>query len=602
MMLRILQDKFIRLGRDEDGVALVTTLAVFMFMYLICMGVYAIGTAVKTRIHLQNACDAAAYSAAVVQADTLSRIATLNRAMAWTYIAMSRRQMDYIVDKWLGHTLEHYREDKGAAIQWYLSGTPCCFWKGRHSWKHGFGPSITLNNHWRTSEIGITSARTGYTGHLGGQYANGSFYAGRNMESQITQDKQTIKEINRAIRDLIRGRNGMKSLRGRIKDSVYDVLDANLSADLRNRCRSPFLKQNDDPLSVGSGYLRVLQNIDGDEDRFAKFVNQNGMVAALGNGSRRSQWFVRGNGSFSTEGQDGLQRSYRHWTLGNLQSSWTWNSFRWICTDPKYHSSGYLQGIRRCQHVHDGVRCRCRGGGGTFNASVYGDNNRIWNDYYIGERAEPYVLTKDYFGDRGTITVGLACENQNPWTPILGTAIRGIFSAFNYGGELPLTPQYTVCLASAKAGWKETLNWSNAEGVENDRAYRVDWEDGNWNLCQSDLDAVLIPVRRAETLAEGRRWNRDVGDFLADYVEGYNGLGVSRNRMRAGGSKRITLAQWRDDRGSNLPPDYYRFDRWRGLPVGRTWDWERGNVTTEWQIGNKSRPIDWDGLQKVMFH
>ena len=61
-MLRVLRDKFLRLGRDEDGVALVTTLAVFMFMYLICMGVYAIGTAVKTRIHLQNACDAAAYS------------------------------------------------------------------------------------------------------------------------------------------------------------------------------------------------------------------------------------------------------------------------------------------------------------------------------------------------------------------------------------------------------------------------------------------------------------------------------------------------------------------------------------------------------------
>ena len=93
-MLRILRDKFFRLGRDDDGVALVTTLAVFMFMYLVCMGVYAIGAAVKTRIHLQNACDAAAYSAAVIQADTLSRIATINRAMAWTYIAMSRRQID----------------------------------------------------------------------------------------------------------------------------------------------------------------------------------------------------------------------------------------------------------------------------------------------------------------------------------------------------------------------------------------------------------------------------------------------------------------------------------------------------------------------------
>ncbi len=115
MMLHILRDKFVRLGRDEEGVAMVVTLAIFMFMYLICMGVYAIGTAVKTRIHLQNACDAAAYSAAVVQADTLSRIATLNRAMAWTYAAMTRRQMDYIVWKWSAHTVKHYDDDKSGA-------------------------------------------------------------------------------------------------------------------------------------------------------------------------------------------------------------------------------------------------------------------------------------------------------------------------------------------------------------------------------------------------------------------------------------------------------------------------------------------------------
>ena len=95
-MLRVLRGKILQLGRDDDGVALVTTLSIFMFMYLVCMGVYAIGTAVKTRIHLQNACDAAAYSAAVVQADTLSRIATINRAMSWTYAQMVRRQMDYI--------------------------------------------------------------------------------------------------------------------------------------------------------------------------------------------------------------------------------------------------------------------------------------------------------------------------------------------------------------------------------------------------------------------------------------------------------------------------------------------------------------------------
>lgn len=103
--------RFLALGKDESGVALVTTLAVFMFMYLMCMGVYAVSTAVRERIHLQNAADAASYSAAVVQADTLSRIATINRAMSWTYADMTKLQMDYIVCRWLEHTCEHYERD-----------------------------------------------------------------------------------------------------------------------------------------------------------------------------------------------------------------------------------------------------------------------------------------------------------------------------------------------------------------------------------------------------------------------------------------------------------------------------------------------------------
>ena len=129
-MLRVLREKLIRLGRDEDGAALVVTLAVFMFMWLVCAGVFAVGTAVKTRIHLQNACDAAAYSAAVVQADTLSRIATINRAMSWTYVQMTRRQMDYIVYKWLKHTVHHYENDRRTAKEWYNRGTRCPL----HSW------------------------------------------------------------------------------------------------------------------------------------------------------------------------------------------------------------------------------------------------------------------------------------------------------------------------------------------------------------------------------------------------------------------------------------------------------------------------------------
>lgn len=81
-MLKFLRDKLISIGRDDEGAAFVITIAVFMFIYLGICGVFAVGKEIKEKIQLQNACDAAAYSAAVVQADTLSRIATLNRAMS----------------------------------------------------------------------------------------------------------------------------------------------------------------------------------------------------------------------------------------------------------------------------------------------------------------------------------------------------------------------------------------------------------------------------------------------------------------------------------------------------------------------------------------
>ena len=127
----VFRDKLLCLGRGDDGAALVITLAIFFLMYLGCMGVYAVSMAVKERIHLQNAADAAAYSAAVVQADTLSRVATINRAMSWTYVQMTRRQMDYIVYRWLKHTYDHFQEDRRRARSYHTCMGSC--WHNRHT-------------------------------------------------------------------------------------------------------------------------------------------------------------------------------------------------------------------------------------------------------------------------------------------------------------------------------------------------------------------------------------------------------------------------------------------------------------------------------------
>lgn len=104
-------DKLKTLHKDDKGAVLMITLAVFLFLYMVCSATYAVGTVIHEKIQLQNACDAAAYSAAIVEADGLSRIATINRAMSWTYVQTTRMHMDYIVHCWLELTAKRFVED-----------------------------------------------------------------------------------------------------------------------------------------------------------------------------------------------------------------------------------------------------------------------------------------------------------------------------------------------------------------------------------------------------------------------------------------------------------------------------------------------------------
>ena len=104
-------DKLKTLHKDDKGAVLMITLAVFLFLYMVCSATYAVGTVIHEKIQLQSACDAAAYSAAIVEADGLSRIATINRAMSWTYVQTTRMHMDYIVHSWLKLTVKRFGED-----------------------------------------------------------------------------------------------------------------------------------------------------------------------------------------------------------------------------------------------------------------------------------------------------------------------------------------------------------------------------------------------------------------------------------------------------------------------------------------------------------
>lgn len=131
--------------------------------------------------------------------------------------------------------------------------------------------------------------------------------------------------------------------------------------------------------------------------------------------------------------------------------------------------------------------------------------------YYVGEKCLPLILRNTYFGGDGTITVGLMRQNRNVWLDIM-SSIEGIFTGFD-----PAVG-WTSVFASAKAGFKDP----NA-GTQQDRAYIIDWRGEKtgkwyWNLCQDDWDAVMVPVRRAESFASNGTWVSGSTSFLSDWV------------------------------------------------------------------------------------
>jgi len=99
--LKVLQNKIHTLIHGEDGFALALTIALWPALVLMVSGVYVTGESIRQRIILQNAADAAAYAGALVQADSMSRIAVLNKMLAWTYVQANQMEMDYTVYNWL---------------------------------------------------------------------------------------------------------------------------------------------------------------------------------------------------------------------------------------------------------------------------------------------------------------------------------------------------------------------------------------------------------------------------------------------------------------------------------------------------------------------
>jgi len=480
-MLKVLKTKLTALAEDESGVAFAFTVTVALIVFLFGAAVYACGETVREKIELQNTADAAAYSGALVQADTLSRIAVINKAMAWNYVMMSRRQMDHIVDCWLIQVLNAYNGAR-AATQDYQYACACHWHAEFANWRVGVTPGggggevthqlIRLNE---SQDVFIPVISAAHGGH-----------GGYNPVSTLASLRRCIAAMNQAESELV---SGMKK---RIENAVEFIVkaDASLTENdrkVRDKREIEWAFYN---LQDATQYFEILKN---DESRFLRFGEFTGSAQSIfGNGA--DVWLTKAGG-------EGFQRNYRQ-SGGTLSARWFTYNQRWI-----HH--------KYCQFIGIDVRP---------GQTITGEMGR--DMYYTGQAAKPQVLKSNYFKPDGAVTVGVSRPLNNPFAFVFeGQERSGIFSAFTVGGG----GQTLWCVASARAGYR-LPEWK--EGEFRNRG-SIDDKD---NLCIADWDAVFLPLREDDTA------DRNVLEDLAgklgasplfagrSHKEGYSQIGFSQAR------------------------------------------------------------------------
>ncbi len=95
--LRRMLHRTAQLGSDQEGSAMVFGALTILTLATATFFVINIGLLSSERLQLQNAADAAAYSAALVEANSLNSVAAINDGMAYVHFNASRYAIDVVV-------------------------------------------------------------------------------------------------------------------------------------------------------------------------------------------------------------------------------------------------------------------------------------------------------------------------------------------------------------------------------------------------------------------------------------------------------------------------------------------------------------------------
>ncbi len=476
-MLKRLNNEIIRLWKDEEGVVLAFSVIMFMTLFMMAFSVYAVGETVRKRIELQNAADAAAYSAAVVQSDIIGSVAALNRAMSWTYVQLGRMEMDYIVDKWLEGVIREW-DRNNRYVDNYRRGS--CRNRKNDTYYTGY-PHEKINVNGRYVSVGSLRNFRNNNRRIGKSYSL--------LIRPINDAKQTISSINAAQRNLI------GDLPDRIDDCVNSVLKSNIRFDGNDTLAggakiSYTVIQERNPLRNLFEVWRATENNENNFLRFSDYIPEEGNSVNQVLGTGAGTWYnlVAGGTGFSRRY---VQRDHV------LRATWNWYTSYWRWR--RYGSYGNY--YYRCR------LSRSRRGSTTVRGRDFYDAQ-----YEMG-KAEPQVLREEFFTERGSIIVGVSRKANNPFEFMAINGQHGITKPFS----LDNGNRYMWTASAAIAGYNPIpLQSSRGE-------YEVTYENnsGNnlWNLKTSDWDAVLLPLHRARSKGRNRSWQGESGGSVLAEVK-----------------------------------------------------------------------------------
>ena len=483
------------LAKGTSGAALAVTLSFVMPIYLMVIGIYGVGEVVRNKIEIQNAADAAAYSAAVVQADYLSRMATVNKAMAWTYVDLQKRSLDLAMDTFCATVFAKFASDQTMVIN---KNKPCHMHVPGANFN--VGTDIFVNN----TVLNVTG--TGVAIPLLAKEFNGQGMLSRFLLNETyhiavanIKGKGTVTNLPKVMKysyNIIKMSKKLIDLRDEYPKKTKEVAQQIAIANMME-CKDDYYVK----VHMGD-VLQSFFTMPGTEENEETFI---AFADPTLKSFKPKDVFGPGTDLWTKQKSPvGFWRVYQQ-KKNILYAEWDWFWTRWV------HVSWPIPPINlHLPPITPG------GGYDHGNRKIKGtDDPLIKNNMPIGlvvTPAVPITLLPTFFGKSGTITVAIVRKTANPLAKFDGLfssaqslTASGILSAFNPSVAGGNRPEYMCAIATARAGYKTYNKDKEAKMKSSDYniGYVKESREKEWNLVETDWDGVMLPVKHAWDLCAG---------------------------------------------------------------------------------------------------